>query len=42
MNGNLAASRDEYQQLLAIWKDADPDLPILAQARIEYAHLAKQ
>lgn len=34
--------RSEYQQLLAIWKDADPDLPVLVQARAEYARLPKQ
>jgi hypothetical protein len=27
MQGNTAASRDEYNKLLELWKDADPDLP---------------
>ncbi len=37
MDGNSAGSRSEYQQLFALWKDADPDLPILAQARGDHA-----
>jgi len=28
-----------YQDFLALWKDADPDIPILAQAKVEYARL---
>ncbi len=32
-------ARTAYQDLLAIWKDADPDLPIVKQARQEYAGL---
>jgi serine/threonine protein kinase/tetratricopeptide (TPR) repeat protein len=32
-------SRAAYQDLLAIWKDADPDLPALKQAKAEYAKL---
>jgi eukaryotic-like serine/threonine-protein kinase len=28
-----------YQDFLALWKDADPDLPILTQAQTEYAKL---
>lgn len=26
-----------YQDFLALWKDADPDIPILKQAKAEYA-----
>jgi hypothetical protein len=29
-----------YADFLALWKDADPDLPILIQAKAEYAKLA--
>ena len=29
-------SRVAYQDLLALWKDADPDLPVLKQAKAEY------
>jgi hypothetical protein len=28
-----------YQDFLALWKDADPDIPVLIQARAEYAKL---
>jgi eukaryotic-like serine/threonine-protein kinase len=28
-----------YQDFLSLWKDADPDLPILKQAKLEYAQL---
>jgi hypothetical protein len=28
-----------YQVLLALWKDADPDLPIVRQANADYARL---
>jgi hypothetical protein len=28
-----------YKDFLALWKDADPDVPILKQAKAEYAKL---
>jgi eukaryotic-like serine/threonine-protein kinase len=28
-----------YRDFLALWKDADPDIPILKQAKVEYAKL---
>jgi hypothetical protein len=28
-----------YQGFLPLWKDADPDIPILKQAKAEYAKL---
>jgi hypothetical protein len=31
--------RAVYQDFLALWKDADPDIPILKQAKAEYAKL---
>lgn len=33
------AARTRYQDFFALWKDADPDIPILIQARKEYAQL---
>ncbi len=36
---NPAESRNEYEKLFAAWKDADSDVPVLNQARREYAHL---
>ncbi len=37
--GDKAAARTAYQDFLALWKDADPDIPVLAQAKSEYAKL---
>jgi tetratricopeptide (TPR) repeat protein len=37
--GNVAASRQEYDRFLAQWKNADADVPILAEVRREYAAL---
>jgi eukaryotic-like serine/threonine-protein kinase len=39
LTGLTAKSRDAYQDFLALWKDADPDIPILKQAKAEYAKL---
>lgn len=36
LSGDAALSRKEYQDFLALWKEADLDLPILAEARKEY------
>ena len=30
---------EEYRHFLTLWKDADPDVPILKQAKAEYAKL---
>ena len=38
--GEIAASRQAYEQLFAIWKSADQDLPPLVAARAEYARLS--
>jgi len=37
--GDVAKSRKAYQDFFALWKDADPDIPILQQAKAEYAKL---
>jgi tetratricopeptide (TPR) repeat protein len=37
--GDAAASRRAYQDFFALWKDADPDVPILKEAQAEYARL---
>jgi DNA-binding winged helix-turn-helix (wHTH) protein/tetratricopeptide (TPR) repeat protein len=34
-----AAAGKSYEEFLALWKDADPDLPVLKQAKAEYAKL---
>ena len=37
--GDKAESRIAYQDFFSLWKDADPDIPILKQAKAEYAKL---
>jgi len=39
LTGDTAGARKAYQDFFALWKDADPDLPVLAQARKEYERL---
>jgi len=34
-----AEERNEYQLFFTDWKDADPDIPVLKQAKAEYAKL---
>jgi len=41
MMGDEASARKWYQDFLALWKDADPDIPIYQQAKAEYAKLRK-
>jgi len=35
----LAKARAAYQDFFTLWKDADPDIPILKEAKAEYAKL---
>jgi serine/threonine protein kinase/tetratricopeptide (TPR) repeat protein len=37
--GDKAAARKAYQDFLALWRHADPDIPILKHAKSEYAKL---
>ena len=37
--GDQMGARAAYQDFLSLWKDADPDVPVLAQAQAEYAKL---
>ena len=39
LQGDTPKSRAAYQDFLTLWKDADPDIPILQQAKAEYAKL---
>jgi eukaryotic-like serine/threonine-protein kinase len=39
LSGDKAKGRAAYQSFLALWKDADPDVPVLGQAKAEYAIL---
>jgi tetratricopeptide (TPR) repeat protein len=39
--GDTARARQAYEGLFAFWKDADPDAPLLLQARKEYEALGR-
>jgi len=39
LSGNAAQARTAYQDFFTVWKDADPDIPVLTQAKAEYAKL---
>lgn len=39
LQGNSTQARVAYQDFLALWKDADPGIPILLTAKTEYAKL---
>jgi hypothetical protein len=39
LSGDTAKARIAYQDFFALWKNADPDLPIYKEAKAEYAKL---
>jgi eukaryotic-like serine/threonine-protein kinase len=39
LSGDKTKTKAAYQDFLTLWKDADPDVPILKQAQAEYAKL---
>jgi hypothetical protein len=39
LSGDNVKARASYQNFLTLWKDADPDIPILIAAKSEYARL---
>ena len=39
LSGDKIKAKAAYQDFLTLWKDADPDIPILQQAKREYAGL---
>jgi eukaryotic-like serine/threonine-protein kinase len=39
MQGDVAKAKEAYQDLLILWKDPDSDIPVLNQAKAEYARL---
>jgi len=39
LQGDTSKTRAAYQDFLALWKDADPDIPVLIAAKAEYAKL---
>src|SRR5437660_12292940 len=41
LSGDQVKARAAYEDFLALWKDADPDVPILREAKIECGNLKK-
>jgi len=41
MQGDTAKAKAAYQDFLTLWKDADPNIPILKQAKAEYTKLQR-
>ena len=39
LQGDTVKARTAYKDFLTLWKDADPDIPILKEAKAEYAKL---
>jgi tetratricopeptide (TPR) repeat protein len=39
LSGDKTKAKTAYQDFLTLWKDADPDIPILKEAKAEYAKL---
>jgi Flp pilus assembly protein TadD len=39
LSGDTAKARAQYEDFFHLWKDADPDVPILKQAKAEYTKL---
>jgi hypothetical protein len=39
LSGDTVKAKTAYQDFLALWKDADPEIPILKRAKAEYAKL---
>ena len=39
LSGDTTKAKAAYQDFLALWKNADPDIPVLKQASAEYAKL---
>ena len=40
--GDTVGARTAYQDFFSLWRDADPDVPILKQAKAEYATLSRR
>ena len=39
LSAHSAKAKTAYQDFFALWKDADPEIPILKEAKAEYAKL---
>jgi tetratricopeptide (TPR) repeat protein len=42
VSGDTMKAKAAYQDFLTLWKDADPDVPILKQAKAEYGKISSQ
>ena len=42
MQGEKEKARSAYQDFFTLWKDADPDIPLLQQAKAEYAKISSK
>jgi hypothetical protein len=36
VSGDAAKAKAAYEDFLTLWKDADPEIPVLKQAKAEY------
>ena len=39
LQGDRQKTKTAYEDFITLWKDADPDIPILKQAKAEYSRL---
>jgi hypothetical protein len=39
LSGDYTKAKTAYHEFLTLWRDADPDIPILKEAKAEYAKL---
>jgi hypothetical protein len=39
LSGDQTKAKAAYQDFLTLWKDADPDIPVLKEAKAEYSKL---
>ena len=39
LSGDTVKAKSAYSDLLTLWKNADPDIPVVKEARAEYAKL---
>jgi hypothetical protein len=39
MQGDAAKAKSAYQDFLTLWKNADPDVPVVVAAKSEFAKL---
>jgi eukaryotic-like serine/threonine-protein kinase len=39
LSGDKIKAKLAYQEFLTLWKESDPDIPVLQQAKAEYSKL---